>query len=239
MATDLGQDGRVATLEGAADAGQWHDALVDLLTAGLRSDRTPFNAAAKQTIAVVEVPVGMIAKWSGAADSVPDGWLACDGQAVSKADHQALFAKIGHAFGGSGATFNLPDYRRRVSVGAGGQRPVGSQGPDADLGDTGGHETTSITVGQMARHAHGLDLSLESAGAHTHQVYQTWRADSNDSLNTASRLSADVSSAAATLDSGGDHAHGITGETGGAGSATPTPVALASKTVVMTYIVKA
>ena len=238
MATDLNLDGHVEAVESAPDAGRWHDALVNLLNAGLRSDRTPFNAAAKETAAVVDIPTGLIQKWSGSADSVPDGWLPCNGQAVSKTDHAALFAKIGHAFGGSGATFNLPDYRRRVSVGAGGARPAGSLGPGVDLGDTGGHETASLTVGQMARHQHGLDLSLASAGAHTHQVYETWRADANDSLNTTRRLSAQLSGAAATLDSAGAHAHAITGDTAEAGQATPTPVALASKTVVMTHIIK-
>lgn len=238
MGVDLGMDSQVETLEGAADAGAWHDALLAVVNLGGRSDRNPFGAAAKQPSSVVEVPTGSIARWAGAAGSVPDGWLACDGAAVSRTTFADLFAVVGSTFGSTATTFNVPDYRRRVSVGAGGSRPTGSLGPGTSLGDTGGAETVSLTAGQLASHSHGLDLSLESSGAHTHQVYQGWRRDGNDSLNTLSYISVEGSGSAGTLDDAGEHAHGITGEVGAAGSETPTPVPLASKSVVLTYIIK-
>ena len=238
MGIDLGMDAKVEALEGAADAGAWYDALLAVVNLGGRSDRNPFGAAAKQSSSVVEIPTGSIARWCGAADSVPDGWLACDGSAVSQSTYAALFAKIGSTFGSTATTFNVPDYRRRASVGAGGTRPPGSLGPGTSLGDTGGVETVTLTAGQMARHSHGLDLSLASAGAHRHQVYQEWRADGNDSLNTLNRLSADTPGSAGTLDSAGEHSHAITGDVGAAGSATPTPVTVWSKAVVMLPIIK-
>lgn len=42
---------------------------------------------------------------------VPDGWLACDGAAVSRTVYRNLFQVIGTTFGvGDGSTtFNLPD----------------------------------------------------------------------------------------------------------------------------------
>ena len=241
MAADLGLDSRVEALEGATDAGRWYDALLALCNAGMRSDRNPFGAAAKIAATVAETPVGMVTRWSGAADSVPDGWLALDGQAVSKTEYAALFAKVGSTFGETATTFNLPDTRRRVAVGRGGVKPAGSAGPGAALGDTGGAETVTLSAGQMARHGHGLDLSLASAGAHRHQVYQTLRTNNNEDLNTNHRVVArqDNPSSSASLDSAGAHTHRVSGNVAYAGSATPTPVALASKTVVMTYIVKA
>lgn len=42
---------------------------------------------------------------------VPDGWLVCDGSAVSRSTYSSLFAAIGTTYGpGDGSTtFNLPD----------------------------------------------------------------------------------------------------------------------------------
>ena len=45
----------------------------------------------------------------------PDGWLFCDGSAISRTTYSDLFAKIGTVFGsGDGSTtFNIPDTRGR------------------------------------------------------------------------------------------------------------------------------
>ena len=46
-----------------------------------------------------------------ANDTLPDGWLACDGTAVNRTTYANLFSKIGTTYGaGDGsATFNLPN----------------------------------------------------------------------------------------------------------------------------------
>ncbi|MET4721709.1 microcystin-dependent protein [Bradyrhizobium japonicum] len=45
---------------------------------------------------------------------VPNGWLACNGQSVSIAEYQTLYAIIGTIYGGDGqTTFNLPDLQGR------------------------------------------------------------------------------------------------------------------------------
>ena len=46
-------------------------------------------------------------------------WLLCDGSAVSTCTFSALHSVIGVVFGGSGSTFNLPDYRTFFPVGVG------------------------------------------------------------------------------------------------------------------------
>lgn len=48
-----------------------------------------------------------------AGTTAPDGWLLCDGSAVSRTTYASLFATIGTSYGsGDGSTtFNLPDYR--------------------------------------------------------------------------------------------------------------------------------
>ena len=56
-------------------------------------------------------PAGEVAPF--ARSTAPDGWLVCDGQAVSRTTYARLFAAIGTTFGaGNGSsTFNVPDLR--------------------------------------------------------------------------------------------------------------------------------
>ena len=70
------------------------------MTAGLRVDQ----------IRGLEprIPVGVYVPFGGSV--VPDGWLDCDGSAVSRTTYASLFAVIGDSYGaGDGSTtFNLP-----------------------------------------------------------------------------------------------------------------------------------
>lgn len=52
-------------------------------------------------------------------ENAPEGYLLCNGQAVSRTTYSALFAEIGTTFGeGDGSTtFNLPDLRSRFIKG--------------------------------------------------------------------------------------------------------------------------
>ena len=63
------------------------------------------------------VPAGVMMPFGGTA--APDGFLLCDGSAVSRATYYALFAAIATTYGaGDGSTtFNLPDLRGRVAAG--------------------------------------------------------------------------------------------------------------------------
>ena len=66
------------------------------------------------------LPVGTILEFPTTdSTKVPDGWLFCDGSAVSRTTYADLFALIGTAFGaGDGSTtFNLPNKAGLVSVG--------------------------------------------------------------------------------------------------------------------------
>lgn len=63
--------------------------------------------------------VGVVSPYAGS--SAPSGWLICDGSAVSRTTYASLFAITSTTFGvGDGSTtFNLPDLRSRIPVGAG------------------------------------------------------------------------------------------------------------------------
>jgi microcystin-dependent protein len=84
---------------------------------------------ASQTFAV---PTGVVNMW--ATNTAPSGWLICAGDAISRTTYAALFAIIGTTFGvGDGSTtFNLPDYRDRMPIGAGTTYSANSQGGSKD-----------------------------------------------------------------------------------------------------------
>ena len=80
--------------------------------------------------AVPVMPTGSIIPFAG--KTAPEGWLFCQGQAVSRTTYAQLFAVIGTTYGsGDGSTtFNVPDLRGRVAVGA--------EASDANLGHQSG-----------------------------------------------------------------------------------------------------
>ena len=65
------------------------------------------------------MPTGVILPFGGS--TVPEGFLLCNGAAISRTTYAKLFAAIGTLYGaGDGATtFNLPDMRDRFAEGAG------------------------------------------------------------------------------------------------------------------------
>lgn len=75
---------------------------------------------------------GIIEIWPG--NTPPDGWLLCNGQAVSRTTYANLFSVLGTAYGqGDGSTtFNVPDVTGRVPVGANGTYPLAGKGGAAD-----------------------------------------------------------------------------------------------------------
>jgi len=149
------------------------------------------------------VPPGVVAPYAGSA--APEGWLLCDGSAVSRTTYAGLFAVIGTTYGsGDGSTtFNLPDLRGRVPVGR-----DASQAEFNTLGEAGGAKTHTLTTAEIPAHNHG------SAGNHTHNVrYRSGGTlGPNDINDAAARMfggSLDTSSFS-TL-SGGAHTHASVG----------------------------
>lgn len=70
------------------------------------------------------VPSGVMVPFAG--KTVPDGWLLCNGASLAKASYPDLFTAIGYTWGGSGKTFNLPNYNGRHILGTTSANNVGS-----------------------------------------------------------------------------------------------------------------
>lgn len=81
-----------------------------------------------------------------AGNFAPRGWAYCNGALLAISENEALFSLIGTTYGGDGqTTFALPDLRSRIAV---------HTGPGFIIGQTGGLESTTMTVNQMPSHTH-------------------------------------------------------------------------------------
>lgn len=106
------------------------------------------------------IPIGTIMQYAGF--TAPQGYLLCEGQALSKTDYAELYAIIGNYFGGTETEFYLPDLRERVPVGR------NSAKTDYALGETGGTATVTLTIEQMPSHTHIQNSHNHTQSAHNH-----------------------------------------------------------------------
>ena len=90
-------------------------------------------------------PAGIVLPFAGS--TAPQGYLLCDGSAVSRIDYADLFAAIGTVYGaGDGATtFNVPDLSERVVLGVSNNHA---------LGTTGGEAAHTLTEQELPAHSH-------------------------------------------------------------------------------------
>lgn len=110
---------------------------------------------------LVGLKPGFVCPFAGT--TAPDGWLICDGSAVSRTTYADLFAVIGTTYGtGDGnSTFNLPDYRDKtfrcnwsnapenLGYATTGQLPniTGKVGCFAEQGTNGAFYSQSLNIG--------------------------------------------------------------------------------------------
>ena len=110
------------------------------------------------------IPVGGVTMYISTTN-IPAGWLLCDGSAVNRTTYADLFAVIGSSFGaGDGSsTFNLPDFRSRIPIGAG----AGASLTERSLATTGGGESITLTTTELPSHKHALRAKNASGNTNT------------------------------------------------------------------------
>lgn len=163
------------------------------------------------------VPAGVMWDWGG-INLPPGKWLWADGGESERVGETAtLFGVIGESFGvGDGATtFNLPDYRGRVSAysddmgGISAGRLTGGV-----LGAALGVESVTLTAAQsgLPGHTHTATsnhtIATTSAGAHVHTSGEVTAVVGD---GVAVDATTGLTSAATDTSSAGAHTHPVTG----------------------------
>jgi len=88
----------------------------------------------------------------------PVGWAFCNGQQITIAENDTLYAVIGTTYGGDGVqTFNLPNLVAHLPIGQG-------QGPGLTprvMGQNFGSDTVTLTRDQIPAHNHTVMASAD------------------------------------------------------------------------------
>jgi microcystin-dependent protein len=171
-----------------------------------------------------------------AGSTLPSGWLLCDGGSHLVATYPDLHAAIGYAFGGAGASFNVPNLVNKVPRGS---ATLGG------VGGTGGANSVTLSTPQMPSHTHAIDhnhaaFDTASGGGHSHNFRDTTAAagGSIDYLRP-NYASGGYDSSAGDTSTG--HTHSIdvpalTGTSGATGGTTP--VDITPSHLVLNFIIK-
>lgn len=103
-------------------------------------------------------------------------WLLCEGQSLSTTTYSDLFTLVGYSFGGSGASFNLPDMRGKFFAGYDATGSADYQ----TIGQGAGSDSVSLTKTQLPNHQHTIGTadggSISNPGNHDHRGGETFNA---------------------------------------------------------------
>lgn len=196
----------------------------------------PVIGVSSVTAASDFTPRGMLAPYAGA--TAPNGWLICDGQAVSRTTYSALFAVISTTYGsGDGSTtFQIPNLKGRTIFGY----DASNSRYDTMAKATSPGATADVTLIEAnipshrhtISHTHGMTSSTHShsitdgAGSHSHggsttggasysYIYNvdTWNTVQGGGAQTAVRSFSNlVVGHNHTISSDGGHNHGVNGD---------------------------
>lgn len=114
---------------------------------------TPDEAAETFSEAIITLSFG--AYMVGAivpyiSSNPPFGSIACDGSTYNRVDYPALYAVLDPTYILDADTFTTPDLNGRVVIGDG----LAASGTTFNVNSTGGAETHTLSVGELASHTH-------------------------------------------------------------------------------------
>ena len=141
-----------------------------------------------------------------ACSTAPDGWMICDGSAISRTTYADLFAAIGTTYGtGDGSTtFNIPNLAGKTALGANSSHSLGS---------TGGAETQTITANNLPKHTHpmgSIQMHVQSSSSQSpsgnyistssgRYSLDTWSQTGNTGQNSSSATALNIMSPYCTI----------------------------------------
>lgn len=120
-----------------------------------------------------DLPIGTVQMYAGTVASLPNGWLACKGQEVSKTTYAKLYAIIGDMYSNGDETagnFRLPDLQGRTAIGVG--NGTATDHTNHVLASKGGRENAIVpshnhAYVELKSHTHTYAKSGANTGSHT------------------------------------------------------------------------
>lgn len=130
-------------------------------------------------------------------NSIPKGWVVCEGQLLPINQYMALYSLLGITYGGDGkTTFALPDLRDRVPM---------HFSTYHQLGKAGGEATHVLTVSEMPPHTHPVSASTTAVSS-PDPTGKTWGATVANQYSTITASPVSMNSQAVTS-AGGSQGH--------------------------------
>jgi microcystin-dependent protein len=194
-------------------------------------------------------PIGTIVCFAG--QTVPLGWILCDGSEISKSEYPDLFSVIGNTYGTptNSSNFILPNLQQRI--------PLGKSNSN-NLGATGGNSTINLLTNQLPSHNH--TGTTDNAGSHGHtatdaghnhtyddayfaentgggtNVFGTSAGTDSDNefIYTSPAPTTSNGYASISVSSNGDHSHTFTTNSTGNGD----PINIMNPYLVLNYLIK-
>ncbi|CAF4650468.1 unnamed protein product [Rotaria sp. Silwood2] len=184
---------------------------------------------------------GEIRLYASVLRDPPINWLRCNGSRVSRVTYSRLFAVIGTTYdvnNNDTTSFQLPDLRGRVVVG---RDPSEIRTNNTSrMGATGGQSRHTLTNDQLPAHYHDRgSLTIGASGSHTHGIYDPGHQHNADirenggssqdgyyfnAINGkhnwySGRVKVQSTTTGILVNTVGNHAHILTGNTGSTGNA--------------------
>jgi len=119
---------------------------------------------------VSTVPVGTI-KMTISNTNIPVGYILCDGSAYTTTDYPKLFNAIQYTYGGSGSSFNVPNFESYFPIGGNGVNASGCATSNYVTGNgTSGATNTFSTTANFGGSSTAVAPLQTIVCSHTHQI---------------------------------------------------------------------
>jgi microcystin-dependent protein len=185
-------------------------------------EEAKYNFSGTSITGLAGLNTGLIIPWS--SSTAPAGFLECNGASVSTTTYASLFAVVGYTYGGSGASFSLPDLQDRTAVHKSGTKSFAT---------TGGANTVTPT-GNIAGSTGSTTLTTNTIPSHTHPInvqYSGGSSSSNTFLVGCSNCPTTTRNSNAT-GGGGSHDHTLSANFAGSANSVLQPY------LTLMYIIK-